>query len=156
MLRKFQYLDTSSDGTLICEWNIGVDIVEITRFEQLDYSSNKKFYRQIFTPREIKYCLSFNSPEPHFAANFAGKEAVYKAVNMFCDINLKSIEILRNENGSPIVNLHLTSAENVEPLQVKISLSHSLSHAIAFAIVYKPLKLVNCKGKAEARSPHVP
>ncbi len=155
MLRNFECLGAPLHGTLICEWNIGVDIVEITRFEQLDYSSNKQFYRRIFTPREINYCLSFNSPAPHFAANFAGKEAVYKAVNMFCDLNLKSIEILRNENGSPVVNLHLRSEENVETLQVKISLSHSLSHAIAFAIVYKPIKLANDKGKAEARSTNV-
>ena len=58
------------------EWNIGVDIVEIARFQQLDYSSNKQFYKRVFTLNEIKYCLSFSSPAPHFAANFAGKEAV--------------------------------------------------------------------------------
>lgn len=155
MLRNVEYLGTSLHSTLKCEWNIGVDIVEITRFEKLDYSSNKQFYRRIFTPREIDYCLSFNNPEPHFAANFAGKEAVYKAVNMFCDLNLKSIEILRNENGSPVVNLHLSSEENVESLQVKISLSHSISHAIAFAIVHRPVKLANDKGKTGARSAHV-
>jgi holo-[acyl-carrier protein] synthase len=155
MIRNFEYLDNSLCGALIREWNIGVDIVEITRFERLDYSSNKQFYKRVFTPREIDYCLSFNSPEPHFAANFAGKEAVYKAVNMFCDVNLNSIEILRNENGSPVVNLHLSSEENVETLQVKVSLSHSLSHAIAFAVVYRSAKLANGKGKAEARSTHV-
>jgi len=155
MIRNFEYLDNSLFGALTCEWNIGVDIVEITRFKRLDYSSNKKFYKRVFTPREINYCLSFNSPEHHFAANFAGKEAVYKAINMFCDVNLNSIEILRNENGSPVVNLHLNSKENVETLKVKVSLSHSLSHAIAFAVMYRSAKLPDGKGKAEARSTHV-
>ena len=141
-------------GEVMSEWNIGVDMVEIARFQQLKYSSNKQFYTRVFTPNEIKYCLSFSSPAPHFAANFAGKEAVYKAVNMFCDVNLHNIEILRDENGSPYVNLHLSREENADPLQVKVSLSHSLSHAVAFAVAHRVAKSANCNGKAEARSPH--
>ena len=141
-------------GELMSEWNIGVDMVEISRFQQLKYQSNKQFYTRVFTLNEIKYCLSFSSPEPHFAANFAGKEAVYKAVNMFCDVKLNSIEILRDDDGSPVINLHLSSEESVEPLIVKVSLSHSLSHAIAFAVAYRQAKSANGNGKAETRSPH--
>ena len=141
-------------GDFMSEWNIGVDIVEIARFQQLDYPGNKQFYTRVFTPNEIKYCLSFSSPTPHFAANFAGKEAVYKAVNVFCDVKLNNIEILRDKDGSPYVNLRLSREENAEPLQVKVSLSHSLSHAIAFAVAHKPAKSANSNGKAEAVSPN--
>ena len=116
------------------EWNIGVDVVEIARFERLDYSRNKQFYTRVFSPREIEYCLSFSSPAPHFAANFAGKEAVYKAVNRFCNIKLGGIEILRDRDGAPKVNLLLSREENPKSLDVKVSLSHSLSHAVAFAV----------------------
>jgi len=155
MIRNCENLDTSLCGEFMSEWNIGVDMVEIARFQQLEYSSNKQFYKRVFTPKEIKYCLSFSSPAPHFAANFAGKEAVYKAVNMFCDVKLHNIEILRDKDGSPYVNLHLSREENADPLQVKVSLSHSLSHAIAFAIAHRPAKSANSNdGKAEARSPH--
>ena len=136
------------------KWNIGVDIIEIARFQQLHYQSNKQFYTRIFTPKEIGYCLSFSSPEPHFAANFAGKEAVYKAVSMFYDININKIEILRDEKASPIVNLHLDPKEKLEPLNVKVSLSHSFSHAIAFAIAYRPAKSSNMNRKTEAKSSH--
>jgi holo-[acyl-carrier protein] synthase len=154
MIGNCENLDTSILGALKSEWNIGVDMVEIARFQQLNYQSNKQFYTRVFTPNEIRYCLSFSTPEPHFAANFAGKEAVYKAVNMFCDVKLNSIEILRNEDGSPVVNLHLSSEESTEPLTVKVSLSHSLSHAIAFAVAYRQAKSANGNGKAEAMSPH--
>jgi len=154
MIGNCENLDTSILGALMNEWNIGVDIVEIARFQQLKYQSNKQFYTRVFTPNEIRYCLSFSSPEPHFAANFAGKEAVYKAVNMFCVVKLNSIEILRDDNGSPVVNLHLSSEESAEPLTVKVSLSHSLSHAIAFAVAYRQAKSANDNGQAEARSPH--
>jgi holo-[acyl-carrier protein] synthase len=132
------------------EWNIGVDIVEIARFQQLDYPGNKQFYTRVFTPNEIKYCLSFSSPAPHFAANFAGKEAVYKAVNVFCDVKLNNIEILRDKEGSPYVKLHLSHEEAADNLEVKVSLSHSLSHAIAFAVAHRPAKSANSNGKAEA------
>ena len=154
MTENCENLGTSLPDTLMSKWNIGVDIVEIARFQQLHYQSNKQFYRRIFTPNEIRYCLSFSSPEPHFAANFAGKEAIYKAVNMFCDVNLNCIEILRDENGSPIINLHLSSKDKAEPLIVKVSLSHSLSHAIAFAVAYRPAKSANGIVKAEVRSPN--
>lgn len=145
---------TSLWGEFMSEWNIGVDMVEIARFQQLRYSSNKQFYKRVFTPKEIKYCLSFSNPAPHFAVNFAGKEAIYKAVNMFCDAKLNTIEILRDENGAPEVNLHLDNKEEKGTVQVKVSLSHSLSHAIALAVAHKTTKPENSDRKAEAVSPH--
>ncbi len=141
-------------GEFMSEWNIGVDVVEIARFERLNYSSNTQFYRRVFTPKEIKYCLSFNSPAPHFAVNFAGKEAVYKAVNRFCNVKLHSIEILRDKDGAPKVNLHLSHGEKTLPLNVKVSLSHSLSHAVAFAVARLARLVSNHNVEAEAVSPH--
>ena len=137
------------------EWNIGVDIVEIARFARLTYQSNKQFYKRVFTPKEIEYCLSFSNSAPHFAVNFAGKEAVYKAVNRFCDVKLHDIEILRDKNGAPKVSLNLNREEKVIPLDVKVSLSHSLSHAIAFAVAQRPTKAVNENNvETEAMLPH--
>jgi holo-[acyl-carrier protein] synthase len=141
---------TSLCGELMNEWNIGVDMVEIARFQQLRYASNKQFYKRVFTTKEIKYCLSFSNPAPHFAANFAGKEAIYKAVNMFCDAKLNTIEILRDENGAPEVNLHLGNKKENAVVHVKVSLSHSLSHAVAFAVAHKNTKSTNSNRKTEA------
>jgi holo-[acyl-carrier protein] synthase len=124
------------------EWDIGVDVVEIARFKRLDYSSHRPFYERIFTPMEIEYCLSFKIPAPHFAANFAGKEAVYKAVRRHYDVKLWEIEILRDDEGAPHVNLHLGCKDTAEngrrgslPFQIKVSLSHSFLYAVAFAVV---------------------
>jgi holo-[acyl-carrier protein] synthase len=153
MIGNCENMDTSLPGALKSEWNIGVDMVEIARFQQLKYQSNKQFYTRVFTPNEIRYCLSFSSPESHFAANFAGKEAVYKAVNMFCDVKLHTIEILRDKKGAPEVNLHLSNKEQADTVHVKVSLSHSLSHAIAFAVAYVATKSANNK-ETEAVAPH--
>lgn len=142
-------------GEFMSEWNIGVDIVEIARFERLDYPSNKQFYKRFFTPKEIKYCLSFNSSAPHFAANFAGKEAVHKAVSRFCGVELQDIEIFRDENGAPLVNLRLSREEKTLPLAVKVSLSHSSSHAVAFAVAHRPTESSSSSNvKTEVLSPN--
>jgi holo-[acyl-carrier protein] synthase len=144
------------------EWNIGVDVVEVIRFKWLDYPIHKQFYERVFTPKEIEYCLSFKTPAPHFAVNFAGKEAVYKAINKFYDVKLRDIEILRDENGAPHVNLHLnhdaTKNENQKmllPFKVKVSLSHSSTYAVAFAVVSGPLRLMRDRTLGtELVSPH--
>jgi phosphopantetheine--protein transferase-like protein len=120
-------------GELMGQWNVGVDVIEVGRFDQLDYSSHRQFYSRFFTSNEINYCLSFCNPAPHFAVTFAGKEAVYKAVNKFCSVKLHGIEILRDKNGIPFVNLHL-GRNKFGTLDVRVSLSHSFSQAVAFAI----------------------
>ena len=124
-------------------WDIGVDIVDISRFREIPYSNHKRFYDHVFTPREIEYCLFSGKPAQHFAATFAGKEAVYKAVNKYLNIGLRQIAILRDRCGVPEVNFQVDGREgNANPIasadlpsEVRVSLSHSSSHAIAFAIV---------------------
>jgi len=131
------------------EWGVGIDAVEVARFKLIDYPHHKQFYERVFTSKEIEYCLSFKTPAPHFAANFAGKEAIYKAINKFYDVKLRDIEILRDEDGAPHVNLHLNrhgakneSPQTSLPFEVKVSLSHSSSYAVAFAVVSVPLGLI--------------
>lgn len=143
--------DTISRGTSRAQHNrrmrpsmrlsVGADIVEISRFEQMEYSSCRSFYERVFTTKEIKYCLSFKNPAPHFAVNFAGKEAVCKAIQMSCNAGLRRIEILRDKRGAPRVNLHLDRKDGKKEstwdgthFQIQLSLSHSSSYAIAFAL----------------------
>ena len=56
---------------------IGVDCVDISRFEDL----KAHFIKKVYTRKEIKYCRSKMAPAQHFAGRFAGKEAVIKAMD---------------------------------------------------------------------------
>jgi holo-[acyl-carrier protein] synthase len=131
------------------EWNVGVDIVDVNRFRSLQYSDHKRFYKRVFTLKEIEYCLSFKLPAPHFAVNFAGKEAIYKAIHQFYDVDLNDIEILRDRDGAPFVNLNLkcdgVAKEDgksiLSPPEVRVSLSHSSSYAVAFAMAKSTLQV---------------
>jgi len=89
---------------------------------------------KIFTKKEIEYCCRKANPSQHFAARFAGKEAIIKCFgSMGKKIPFSQIEILKCENDAPIVNM-LGNRGNYD---VKLSLSHSGNMAMAFAIVTK-------------------
>ena len=117
--------------------NIGVDIEEVNRFRKIKFSENRDFYNKIFTPKEISYCLSKNDPYQYFTARFCAKEAILKALDKSHGLSMKSIEILKNAFGAPIVKVHHLDLDNFKYI---LSLSHTKSIAIAFAIVIKEFK----------------
>lgn len=117
------------------QYYIGIDLVDIGRF-RLSSTTTQTFFDLCFTPSEQHYCLSKSNPAQHFAARFAGKEAVIKALsgmNLYLERN--KIEILNQENGRPYLTLH-TNNEKILQLKSDISLSHSDTSAIAFVIFY--------------------
>jgi len=60
----------------------GTDIVEIDRIKESIETFGEKFIDKIFTEKEKEYCESKkNVKYQHYAARFAGKEAVYKAIS---------------------------------------------------------------------------
>lgn len=113
---------------------IGTDIVEVKRVEKAIQSN--RFLEKYFTPQEIALIKSKKekAAAATAAANFAGKEAVAKALGTgFGVLQLTDIEILRNELGAPYVNLY--GVAKSAATEVKISLSHSKEYAVAMVIV---------------------
>ena len=116
---------------------IGIDCVEISRFNKEAFS-NKKFIDRLFTKNEIQYCKSKTKSSQHFAARFAGKEATIKALSNYdTRIPPNQIEILSNKNGIPYVNI---LNEKCKDYEIKISLSHSEKIAMASVIISKAKK----------------
>ena len=115
----------------ISDFGVGVDCIEISRF----HGKNKAFIEKTFTVEEMEYCEKRSNPLQHYAARFAGKEAVIKAISDL-DIlkEVKNIEILNEESGKPYVKL----SGNISSIyDFKISLSHSKSIAMAVVIASK-------------------
>lgn len=104
-----------------------MDIEEIGRFRKLPYKSSQSFYKKIFTPAEIKYCLSKTNPAQHFAARFAGKEAVLKCLqsNIY---KVLDVGICNNKNGTPGVEVKGQKGKFL------ISLSHTKDQAVAVVL----------------------
>ena len=114
---------------------VGVDCEEISRFRRLPYGRKKNFYARIFTPYEIKYCISYHDPYPRFAARFAAKEATVKALTGVARLFYSDIEIRINRNGQPKIHIDTKMFKEVRRFTMSLSLTHSNSHAIAFIVV---------------------
>lgn len=115
----------------------GVDIIEIERVKQSIEETDGKFCERVYTQREIEYCESKNMQKyQHYAARFAGKEAVLKAISQMLeskfDIQWKEIEILNDEEGRPYVNL---LKDGIEMEDIDISISHCKTYAVASVVV---------------------
>lgn len=112
----------------------GTDIIEINRIKDSIENSDGKFLERVFTDAERQYCESKKSQKyQHYAARFAAKEAVFKAISIKVEdkysICWKDIEILNTEQGRPYVNLQRIEFDDIE--QIDISVAHCKEYAIA-------------------------
>jgi len=112
----------------------GVDLIEISRIEEVIARHGKHYLERIYTPAELEQC---GKRVESLAGRFAAKEAVAKALG--CGIGAvtwKEIEILGDEQNAPQLTLHGEALKkaNEQGLSVwSVSISHSQSHAVAFA-----------------------
>ncbi len=116
----------------------GTDIIEIDRIEKAIEKSEKVFLNEIYTEKEIEYCEKRKKAKfQHYAARFAAKEAIFKAVNGLLvnkyDIDWKNIEILNNENGKPLIHFVDIKLENI--LSIDLSISHCKKYATANVVM---------------------
>ncbi|MDO8743463.1 MAG: 4'-phosphopantetheinyl transferase superfamily protein [Candidatus Azambacteria bacterium] len=107
---------------------LGIDILEIKRFNSFGKSRNSRFLLNNYSKKEIDYCFSFKKPVPHLAGTFAAKEAVFKALGQ-SNILLSLVEIRRNKSGQPEVWI-----KNRRQKSILISISHAAKIAAAIAI----------------------
>lgn len=118
---------------------VGNDIIEVDRIKELVEKSDAKALGRIFTDKEIKYCENTNNMKyQHYAARFAAKEAVFKAISPILkdkfSIGFRNIEVLNDNTGRPYINL-LSTDVNDKEVQIDISMSHIKEYAIATAVV---------------------
>lgn len=123
---------------------VGVDIVPIARMAAA-LKRSRAFKRNTFTEDEITYCEARPHPEQSYAARFAAREAVLKALGIgFLDMglhNLQDISVRIDEKGRPHADLSgrvkkIAEAQNVT--EVSISLSHTADVAVANAVAITP------------------
>lgn len=119
--------------------SVGIDIIEVHRIKSAISRWGDNFTRRIFTPWEINYCNSKQFPEQSYAARFAVKEAVLKAIGTGYVKGLKwtSIEVVNNNMGQPTVRLGERIKKIIGSKKVVVSMSHTHEHAIASAILCK-------------------
>lgn len=116
----------------------GTDICNVARIKEAIEKLGDKFLKRVFTEKEIAYCESRKVVKyESYAARFAGKEAVYKAIYLAKKNNgtFTEVEILTEETGRPYAVLHGELAQIAQNAKIDVSLSHEKEYAIAMAIV---------------------
>ena len=119
---------------------VGTDIVATDRIAALIRDRGATFLERWFTAREIEYCSGKAVPSRHFAARFAAKEAVVKALPMAWEGPLpwRSIEIVNDRFGAPSVRVSgaiRNAAVEAGVVEIVVSLSHCDEYATATALV---------------------
>ncbi|MEW6491006.1 MAG: holo-ACP synthase [Cyanobacteriota bacterium] len=117
----------------------GIEIVEISRIQELIEQSGKQFEMECFTATERNTPPLGAKRIEYLAGRFAAKEAVLKALGIENNPNISKldIEIQRLKSGAPSVVLHGKCQEIAAKLGITqwlLSISHTSSYAAASAI----------------------
>lgn len=118
---------------------IGTDILNIKHIQTLmDCRTTDPFFKKTYTINELNLIEGRPDPVYSYATRFAGKEAVYKALNECGNaISLNEIEILEDKNGKPYVVLYEKAKESAEKqgiTSILVSLSYDQEYAVAYSI----------------------
>lgn len=122
-------------------FGIGNDIIEVERIKIL-LDKDDSFVRKVYTESEIEYCRSKKNASESFAARFAAKEAMFKAMGTGWrgEMTFRDIEVSNDSLGKPeVVVSGAVKAFVLEKhiSHIHISLSHVKQMAIATIILEK-------------------
>lgn len=117
---------------------IGTDLVSVDRLRRAVERTEGRFLLRVFTPAERDLCRDRSRAYECFAARFAAKEAVLKALGTgLSGCRWHDIEILNGAGGQPVVVLSggaARAAARRGVTEVLLSLAHEGKQALAFAV----------------------
>lgn len=117
----------------------GIDLIKNQRIKKLINKYDNHFLNKIYTEEEIKYCQSKKKAFVSFAARFAAKEALLKALGTGLRNNSwHDIEVINNKLGKPKIKLSGKTKKQAGALKVKsifLSISHEKEYSVAQIIL---------------------
>lgn len=118
---------------------IGVDLCEVDRMRTA-LARTPGLRDRLFSTAEQAYCDRRRDPAERYAARFAAKEAVLKALGVGLGAcKWTDIEVAKADSGAPSVVLHgraqaLAAAQHVESWRLTITHTRHVAEAIAVAL----------------------
>lgn len=120
---------------------IGTEIVECVRIGQLIQRYEELFLRRVYTTSEIQYCSARRLATQHYAARWAAKQAVLKAMGLAWRNGVRWTELEIPAGPSPafaqLRGTLRTLADQKRVSAVQVSWSYCRTHAVAFAIAWQ-------------------
>jgi holo-[acyl-carrier protein] synthase len=118
---------------------VGVDLCEVDRLRAA-MARTPGMRNRIFHPAEQAYCERRRDPAERYAARFAAKEAVLKAMGEgLGSCSLKDIEVVSQSSGAPTLVLHhgaaaLAAQHGVVAWLISLTHTSSLAQATVIAL----------------------
>ena len=121
-------------------FGVGIDIVQIGRIKKAIELYGERFKNRIFTEREQVYCSGKAYSFESYAARFAVKEAVFKALGKRWDQcgGYTSVEVINDEYRRPHIVFHDKAGEFAGSDKVKnvfVSITHDADISAAVVVL---------------------
>lgn len=122
---------------------VGIDLCPVSRMRSALSRHEGRFAARVFTDAERAYCDARADPALHYAARFAAKEALLKALSVPPGLSWHEIEVRSASGGAPQLALHGRAAAAAESsaaavgsaaVRLHLSLTHSADAAAAVVI----------------------
>ena len=118
---------------------LGSEIVECLRIAQMIERHAEQFLRRAFSDQEIDFCNRQRAATQQFAAHWAGKQAVLRAIDFHrrSGITWRDIELTHPPIGPTQVSFRGALRDYCQERgieQVMLSMSHCRTHATAYAV----------------------
>ena len=117
---------------------VGLDVTPIERMAATLARHGLRIEERLFTEAERAYCTARGSPSQHFAARFAAKEAMLKALGAPPGLRWREMEVVAGANGAPTMRLHGAAARAAAArgvATVHVSLTHAGGVAAAVVVL---------------------
>jgi len=122
---------------------LGIDLIEVARFEREVARHGDGVINELFTPSEIVACRRARDPFPAYAIRFAAKEALFKALGtgLVGRMSWRDVEMLEGADREP---LRLTgetrsAAERLGVGRIHLSTTRAGAHAAASVLLERAL-----------------
>ncbi len=125
---------SESDTVIV---GIGIDLAEVPRFARMLERWGERFARKVFTDGERSFAVSRAHPEMHYAARFAAKEAMLKALSVPRGLRWHEMEVVGGGTEPPRLRLSGKAKQEADRrgiVSVHLSLSHTADVASAVVI----------------------
>ncbi|MGO9570806.1 MAG: holo-ACP synthase [Desulfomonilaceae bacterium] len=120
---------------------VGVDLVDVRRMERaLNCRWGKRFVAKVFSEEEIAACKNSPQPAQGYAARFAAKEALAKALGTGFSRGVSPSRIIvrggeRRQPSIALLGRAQKVADSMQVAAIHVSLTHTPQNACAFVVV---------------------
>ncbi len=116
---------------------IGVDLIEAERIRRTIERWGDRFTCRVFTERESDFCQRRKNPHLSYAARFAAKEALLKALGtgLSGGVKWRDMEIVDDEHSKPKVKVSGEVERLIGRRRILLSLSHTREYGVAVVVI---------------------